>query len=235
MSISCAARMETTLSIYGAAAAVAGEVADGDAGIDTIRATGSNSFQAGSLVEIERFQFAAAATLTFAPSVLNGDFTFVGDGNINKISIVCARATTLSMEGFTFAGWATTDTVTLTGSALRRHGDWQRGRRDHQWQRWPRPDLRRERQRHPHRRRQRRHPHRRRRHRHDRRRHRSRHHRSGTRQRHRQCAATGNDNVDGGAGNDILNSGAGYDVTIRLENAIFTKVGVPGERDRRAG
>ena len=104
------------LFIYEANAAVAGEVADGGGGIDTIRVAGSNSFKVGSLSGIERFQFAGAATLTCS-AASNDDFSFFGDGNINKISILFARATTLSMEGFTFAGWATTDPLSLTGSA----------------------------------------------------------------------------------------------------------------------
>ena len=252
------------LFIYEASAAVAGEAADGGIGIDTIRATGSNNFQASSFSGVERFQFAAAATLTFNASLLHGDFTFFGDGNINKISILRARATTLSMEGFIFSSWATTDIVTLTGSAA---GDTVTGSavadivngnggRDlisgeignDILNGGASIDIL-----------------------------------TGGAGNDAIDGGTeadiidaglgddnvkggfGNDNLDGGAGNDILNSGAGYDVlaggtgndiflfnaalagnrdqisdfnvaadTIQLENAIFTLVGAPGVLESRA-
>jgi Ca2+-binding RTX toxin-like protein len=111
--------------VYGTGAAVVRERANGGAGFDTIRATGSNYFRNGTFFLIERFQFAGAATLTFEASALvsssqtsvMSDFKFVGDGNVNKVNILSgARATNFSMEGFTFSGWAAADSVTLTGS-----------------------------------------------------------------------------------------------------------------------
>ncbi len=102
---------------YNAGEAAHNELVDGGSGTDIIRIFGNNNFSGVDILDVERFQFLSAATLTFDRFLSGEEFTFIGNAAANRLNVVIDRADDVALDRLTFVGWSANDSVTVNGSA----------------------------------------------------------------------------------------------------------------------
>jgi Ca2+-binding RTX toxin-like protein len=100
--------------------AEAGEIFDGSDGIDTITVLGDNDFRGTTILSIEQLAFENAANVTFGGIEAGAtNWTIIGDGNVNSLTIRLDKSSEASLGSWTFVNWTSQDKVSVFGSSGR--------------------------------------------------------------------------------------------------------------------